>query len=287
MKILLIVIVIVLVLVLFAFFQTKKVLRGRRKALDAHPKDFGVDAVELDFITEDEVELKGWWVPHTNSSRTIILMHGWGMNKADIFKYTHFLLEEGYNLFYFDFRALGESEGEESGIGMLEDKDIDAAIKFIQNKYPEKTTHIALYGISMGATVAAYRAGTDRDIKCVVLEATYYSFKNVVSLWAWTHKRVPYFPVVPLVLFFMKKALGVNFEDLSPYSTAPKITCPVLMIHGEFDSLAPLKNAKEIFNLITAQKEMWVVLGAHHNNCAQIAGEEYKKKLTEFFKKNF
>ena len=38
-------------------------------------------------------------------------MHGWGMNRSDIFKNTYFLRDLGFNLCYFDFRALGESGG--------------------------------------------------------------------------------------------------------------------------------------------------------------------------------
>jgi len=284
--ILIAVLILGLIYVWYVWRKTKNILRSRRKKPDVSPRGYGIDFTEVSFAAEDNIELKGWFLPKADCTKTVIFLHGWGMNKADIFKYTNFLHAD-YNLFYFDFRAHGESGGKESGVGMIEHKDLNAALDFLKNNYPKAAENIALYGISMGATVAANRAASDGKIKCVVLEAMYGHFTNAIRLWAWTHKKIPYFPTVPLVIFFMRKMIGADFEAVSPASSAPKIKCHVLMIHGEFDNIAPLADAKKVFGLIPAPKEMWVVPNALHATCHEAAGEEYKEKLSQFFKKNF
>ena len=121
--------------VLFCIHTAKKVLHpiSKRKPLDAWPDQFKLPYENVTFRTEDKVQLKGWFIPAPEESeKTIILMHGWGMNRADILKNTYFLHDLGFNLFYFDFRALGESGGKTSSIGYLELKDITAAISFLK-----------------------------------------------------------------------------------------------------------------------------------------------------------
>ena len=107
--------------VVFCMHAAKRVLHpvSKRKALDAWPDQFGLPYENVYFKTEDKVQLKGWFIPsEAYSNKTIVLMHGWGMNRADILKNTYFLHDLGFNLLYFDFRALGESGGKTSSIGL-------------------------------------------------------------------------------------------------------------------------------------------------------------------------
>ena len=213
-------------------------------------------------------------------------MHGWGMNRGDIFKNTSFLWDLGYNLLYFDFRALGESGGKISSIGYLETKDLKAAIKFLKETRPYACEKIGLYGLSMGGMVAVHEAAYNSEISCVVAEASYYSFRKVVSRWAWVHNKVPYFPLMPIVLHYMRKRLAVNPEQYSPKYNVPKISPrPIFIIHGRYDNLVPAAQAKLLYKNAGEPKEIWLVPGAKHNQCAEVGGFEYKQRMSDFFRK--
>ncbi len=267
----------------------KKVLHpvSKRKPLDAWPDQFGLPYENVTFKTQDQVQLKGWFITAPEfSDKTIILMHGWGMNRADILKNTYFLRELGFNLFYFDFRALGESGGKTSSIGYLELKDITAAVNFLKDTRPQFCEKIGLYGLSMGGMVAICEAAHNPDIACVVAEASYYSFRRVVSRWAWVHRRVPYFPIMPMVLHYIRKQLGINPERYSPKYNIPKISPrPVFLIHGRYDNLVPAAQAKLLYKCAGEPKEIWLVPGAKHNKCAEVGGFEYKQRLADFYRK--
>lgn len=286
----------ILFVLAFAFFLTvwfcaraaKKVLHplSKRKPLDVWPDQYKLPYENIYFKTEDGVQIKGWFLPNPASDKTIILMHGWGMNRGDVFKNTYFLYDLGYNLMYFDFRALGESGGNTSSIGYLEVKDLQAALKFLKETRPFACEKIGLYGLSMGAMVAVCEAAQNPEIRCVVAEASYYSFRRVVSRWAWVHNRVPYFPLIPIVLHYIRRNLSVNPEYYSPKYNIPKISPrPVFIIHGRYDNLVPAAQAKMLFKRAGEPKEIWLVPGAKHNKCAEVGGFEYKQRLMNFFKK--
>lgn len=279
-----------LLIVLFCMRAAKNVLHpvSKRKPLDAWPDQFGLPYENVCFKTEDKVQLKGWFIASAEESdKTIILMHGWGMNRADILKNTHFLRDLGFNLFYFDFRALGESGGKTSSIGYLELKDVAAAVRFLKETRPQFCEKIGLYGLSMGGMVAICEAARNTEIACVAAEASYYSFRRVVSRWAWVHHHVPYFPLIPIILHYIRKYLGVNPERYSPKYNIPKIAPrPVFIIHGRYDNLVPAAQAKLLYKNAGKPKEIWLVPRAKHNKCAAVGGFEYKQRLADFFRQN-
>ncbi|MBR3631492.1 MAG: alpha/beta hydrolase [Elusimicrobiaceae bacterium] len=258
---------------------------SKRKPLDVWPDQYRLAYENVCFQTADKVQLKGWFLPNPDSNKTIILMHGWGMNRGDIFRNTCFLRDLGFNLLYFDFRALGESGGKISSIGYLETKDLQAAISFLKETRPFACEKIGLYGLSMGGMVAIYEAANNPEIACVAAEASYYSFRKVVSRWAWVHNKVPYFPLMPIVLHYIRQRLGANPEQYSPKFNVPKITPrPIFIIHGRYDNLVPAAQAKLLYKNAGEPKEIWLVPGAKHNQCAEVGGFEYKQRMGDFFR---
>lgn len=275
-------------LVWLCAYTAKKVLHpvSKRKALYIWPDEYKMPYDNVYFTTEDKVTIKGWFIPYDGSEQTIILMHGWGMNRSDILKNTYFLHDLGFNLLYFDFRALGESGGKVSSIGYLETRDVRAAIKYLKETRPESCKKIGLYGLSMGAMVAICEGASNPEINCVVAEASYYSFRRVVSRWAWVHHKVPSFPVIPIVLHYIRRYLRVNPERYSPKYNIGKISPrPVFIIHGRYDNIVPAAQAKLLFKRAGEPKEIWLVPGAKHNKCAEVGGFEYKQRMSDFFRR--
>ncbi len=278
---------VVLLVVLFCKRAAKKLLhpKAKRKVLFAWPREFGLAYEDVSFQTADGVSLKGWWVPAENSTKTIICMHGWGMNRSAILPYTCFLRDLGYNLFYFDFRALGESGGETSSIGYLELKDVRGAVEFLKKNYPNQCEKIGLYGLSLGGMVAIGEAARNPEIACVVAEAPYYSFRKVVSRWAWIHYHLPYFPLLPIVLHYVRRQLGANPERYSPKYTVAKIAPrPLFIIHGRYDNLVPAAYARRLLRRAGEPKQLWLVPNAKHDKCGEAGGFAYKQKLADFFR---
>lgn len=277
--------------VLISYLKSDSIVRPgkRRTPLTQHPDNFKLAHETIDFPTADGVTLKGWFIPAASgeTDKTIILCHGWGVNRGDLLRDTYFLAEKGFNLFYFDFRASGESGGSLSSVGYLETRDFDAAYEFLKSHRPHAAEHVAVLGSSMGASVAIFAAAKYPEIKCVLAENAFLSYTKVITNWSWMRSKVPYFPLVPLTLAFARKKLGADPEPFSPAYNIDKVTMPIMIINGDHDDIVPLRDAEELFGLAKSpKKQMWVINGATHGKCAEVGGEVYKNKVIQFFTEN-
>lgn len=272
----------------FSYTNSKEIYKPRhkRKDLEIFPDQLKLPFQKTLFKTKDNVKIKGWFVPYEDSEKTIILMHGWSMNKGDIFDKMSFLWEQGYNLFYFDFRGTGESGGV-SSVGYKETKDLQSAIEYLQQTQPQASKELAIYGMSMGSAIGIYHIAKKNDIKCIVAESPYYSYENVIARWAWLHRKIPYFPFVWLALKFAKKHFKINPEYYSPAKNISDVKVPIFFIYGRNDDLVPTNNARKLFNKANKPKDLWIVPGAEHAKCAEVGGAEYQKRIIKFFKKYF
>lgn len=288
---LLIVLVIVVIPVIYmAYKSTSSILRpkNRRRPVTVFPDQFNLPFEPMRTFTADGVLLKGWFIPAPQvSNKTIIGLHGFGQNKGDVLAALNFLHDEGYNLTFFDFRNAGESEGNKSTIGYLEIKDLDAWLKHLRRTHPFEIDSLAVCGISMGASVAVYALAQKHQIKCGIIQSVFDSYKKVVKRWAWVNMRVPYFPLTWLTILFTRMKLGIDPEVYSPINMAPRINPGkhVLFVHGSHDNLAHIDDTKHLFDISGGQKEFLTIQGSKHAECAEVGGDEYKKKVKEFLKK--
>ena len=269
------------VLLLLAVCWAVKVSKGTKTAVRVTPADYQLSAQTVLPTTTDHITLEGWLIKAPGSNKTIILVHGFGMNKGEVLKRTYYLAKH-YNLLYLDCRGAGDSSGR-SEAGLQESKDIQAAVTYLRTQHPALASKIALYGISMGSAAVAYYAATQGGAQCLVLESSYFSFKNVAKRWMWKHAKVPYFPLVSSMIFWKEHKLGQKVETFALKNTASQITCPVLMIQGEKDRLTPVAKAQKTYHLLAGPKELWVVPQAGHLSCYQQGGDAYVEKITRFF----
>ena len=78
---------------------------------------------------------------------------------------------------------------------------------------------------------------------------------------------------------------GINLEPMEQerMNRIRKISVPVLIIHGEFDNLVPLQEAKDLFAALgTAQKQLIIIPQADHNNIMFADLEQYFEAIQKF-----
>ncbi len=255
---------------------------GRRLPLTTRPEHFGLRCETVEFVAADGVPLRGWFIPATPASdRTLVFCHGWGTNKGEILRHTHGLCRRGFNLFYFDFRRCGESGGESSSVGTLEARDFDAAANFIRARRPRDL--FGLYGLSMGAMVAFCGLDRHRYFKAAVLESPFASHRQAIERYGAVKTGLRRNPLVPLVLFWMRRRLGVDPDAASPESLAGRIDVPLLVICGERDTAASAEVGQSLVDKAAGPATLWVIPGAGHARCAESAGKAYEDNLADFY----
>ena len=254
------------------------------------PEQFGLRYEKVSFKTSDGLTLKGWFLPSpTADQRTLIMCHGWGDNKGELLKQTHFLNETGgFNLLYFDFRSHGESEGKITTVGGLETMDFDAAVSWLRANKPALAGRVGVFGVSMGAAVTVAAMPDHPDLRCAVVESPFSDYRGVVRRWSWNHLKVPRFPLVDLSLWMLRRRVGdPHIDKFNPFEAAPRIAPrPLLVIGGENDRLMPVGDVTRVFNAAREPKQLWIVPGAYHAKCREAAALEYDTRVTGFFSRN-
>lgn len=259
---------------------------ARRPGVAYNPDQYRLAHETVEFATADGVRLRGWFVPAPGgaSGRTIIFCHGWGSDRGEMLRDTWFMAEKGFNLFYFDFRASGESKGSVSSVGYLETRDFDAAYEFLKANRPHAVESVGVFGTSMGGSVAIYAAAKYPELVCLLAENTFLSYNRVVANWSWRRLKVPYYPLVALTLFFVRRKLKLDPEPYSPLYNAGRVKMPTMFINGDNDDLVSETDAKALFELCPSEKkQFWVIAGASHAKCAEVGGEVYRGRVAAFF----
>jgi pimeloyl-ACP methyl ester carboxylesterase len=255
----------------------------------------------VNFLSLDGTALKGLFVPHRAKRRgggeTIIFAHevGAGLNSYE--KYCAFLLDEGYNIFSFDFRGQHAEKNMHYNptqwASETEYYDLLGAIAYVEGRPDVDPERIGLFGISRGATTCLCVVGGTPSIKAVVCDgafSTKWTLEAYIRKWAPIYfpklfaQRLPYFFIAYLALLgriASQRKLGLKLLSLE-WSLRQNLSVPVFVIHGERDSYIDSQHAKWLYERIRASKQMWIVEGARHNEAVSLRPGEYRKRVASF-----
>ncbi|GAC1627075.1 MAG: alpha/beta hydrolase [Chloroflexota bacterium] len=234
----------------------------------------------VDFETADGVRLRGWWLTRPESARTVICCTGHRGLKQDLLGIGTGLWRAGNNVLLFDFRGCGDSDLVPLSLAYHELLDARAAIRFVQERNPG--AHIGLVGYSMGAAVSILVAAEDPSIRVVVADSSFATMRDVVAFAIRRH-RLPAHPIVGLSDLFNYWRHGYRFSAVKPIDAIGRMAPrPVLIIHGEEDSVTPVDNAYRLFEAAREPKELWVVPGARHCGAYFAHRQTYVRRVSEF-----
>jgi len=255
-------------------------IRPPRIHSDATPGHFRLDYEEVSFVTDDQVTLRGWFIPNKQAvaAKTIIALHGYPADKGNILPVVIFLSEK-YNLLLFDFRYLGGSGGRYSTIGADETRDLRSAVSFLKSRGIQE---VGLWGFSMGAAVALMAAPTLPEVKAVVAESSYAR----LDLMAPALFQIPFlkYPLAWLTALWARLFLGINLEQVSPQDSVKGLHIPVLVSHSKTDQTIPFQHALLLQEALkhNPRAEFWFHDDLVHGQLAA----DYEARIKNFFAAN-
>ena len=136
------------------------------------PAAFGIaDVQTLSLTTQDQVQLKAWYIPpQPETGMVILLLHGYAHNRQDVLPEAKILTSHGFGALLLDLRGHGESQPAAVTFGEKEQLDVRAALDWLSAR-PE-VKRIGGMGFSMGgATMAIASARDSRISRSVVAVA--------------------------------------------------------------------------------------------------------------------
>jgi pimeloyl-ACP methyl ester carboxylesterase len=244
------------------------------------PQDMGFGYEEVIFSSTDNKELSGWLIYSPNAEGTIICCHGYPANKSDILPTVSFLYPH-FNLFLFDFRGHGDSQGRLVSFGLREDKDLLGAINYIKKNPKTNKLPIGIWGYSFGGAVAIKTCAQSKEIKALVTDSAYADFPEMII----QH----YGNLGPLKYIFGAggKFIGNilfrgKLSELSPETFMDSLNTPILIIHASGDSLVPVEHAERLYDKAKQPKELLILQDITHG---AIETGLYRYKIKMFFEK--
>ena len=221
------------VLVLMYVFQRR--LMYFPDAARTAPAAVGLpQAQELRLESIDGERLIAWHIPPRGERPVLLYLHGnaGALNlRAVRFQW---LVADGDGLVALSYRGFGGSSGQPSEQGLI--NDALAAYDFAAVHYPAR--RIVLWGESLGTAVAIALAA-EREVGGVILDAPFTSIADVGAA------AYPFAPVRWLIKDAFRSDLRIG-----------KVRSPVLVLHGERDSIVPIRFGERLFALANEPKRM-------------------------------
>ena len=141
------------------------------RILTATPASAGMqyDDIRFDATETGALQLDGWWIPATNATHTLLVLHDGYGSLSDTVPHLQALHNLGLNLFAFDYRGFGQSlntHPSEASTG----EDADAAWNYLTGTRHLAPSTIALDGVGLGAAIAAEAARRHPEAPALILE---------------------------------------------------------------------------------------------------------------------
>ena len=229
----------------------------------------GMASVWIDFdskVTREPGRLHALWAaqPARANAPVLLYLHGARWNVESSSPRIRRLQEMGFAVLAIDYRGFGKSSpllpSEDSAY-----EDALAAWQWLAQKYPQRPRYI--YGHSLGGAVAIDLASHVDDERGTIVEATFTSIPDLASSMKWG-----WLPVGPLIT--------QRFDSMSKVK---KIGSPLLVVHGDSDSLIPSELGRKLYDAATGQKRFVLVEGGTHHSTMGVGFDEYKQALAELF----
>lgn len=225
------------------------------------PRDFGMPFEAVSIRTADGETLRAWRIEAPAARARILYFHGNGGNLSNWAPILAGIVRRGYSVFAIDYRGYGVSSGRPTERGLY--RDADAALPAA---WPadDGRTPIVYWGRSLGGAVAAY-AATVRKPDGIIIEAGFPSARAAI-------KGSPL--LAALSVFSSYRFPAGEFLARAP--------APVLVMHGDRDSVIPFALGRELFDRIGGAKEFVVIPGGDHNDAVAPDAPAYWAAVDRF-----
>jgi len=247
----------------------------------------------------------------------VILCNGFaGIKELLLPAYAERLAQHGLIALIFDYRGFGDSEGERGRLVPQEQvTDIRHAMTFVQTLKEVNGEHIGLWGTSFGGANSIYVASIDTRVKALAVQLTFASGERMITRELREEEREKLESTLRKVrerAVTRNKVLRLNPDQILtdeesqafyadiveqypkvqtkiPFSTLQHImehnpqyvianvTCPILIIAAEKDTVCPTQESYILFEHANEPKKLLMLEGCKHYDAYE--GKPFEKGI--------
>lgn len=196
----------------------------------------------------------------------ILHFHGNGEVVSDYDEVSLFYLKNGINLVVVDYRGYGKSTGNPTLTAIS--RDAGVIYNAVRNELANRgiTSRVWVMGRSLGSVPAIEIAHQNKEmVPGLIIES---GFSGIARL---------------LLRLGLTAETDLQRIDSDGIAMVNAIRTPVLIIHGEYDTLVPLEEAEVLNEQIgSEQKELVIIPGGTHNDIMFIGLKQYFEAIRRF-----
>jgi fermentation-respiration switch protein FrsA (DUF1100 family) len=231
------------------------------KAMSETPRAWGLEYEDVFIHTEDGIKLHGWYIPMPGAKHTVLFFHGNAGNisqRGDSIEIFHRL---GLNVFIFDYRGYGQSEGRPGEKGLY--ADARAAWRYLIQDKGIAPGNVILFGRSLGGAVATHLAA-EAGPGTLILESTFNSVRGMAQ------------EVFPIMSYLVPLRYAFDTEV-----TIKQVRVPLLVIHSTEDEIIPYKLGRRVYEAANQPKVFMKITGGHNDGFLR-SQPHYEKAMMGF-----
>jgi uncharacterized protein len=247
---------------------------------DVPAANLGAAHEDVELRTSDGLLLKGWYVPSRNGAAVISFPGRSGTRLQ-----ARMLARHGYGVLLVDRRGEGASEGDWNVFGWQGERDLHAAVRFLQARDDVDPERIGGIGRSVGGEMLIGVAAESDAFKAVVSEgASGRSVRDDFANLDFNAANLPGFATQGMIT--AATAVFTNNlppEDLKGLATriSPRA---VFFIYGEHGQGGTERTPNQGFYAAAGEpKEIWEVPGSQHVGGITTQPAEYEQRVIGFF----
>jgi uncharacterized protein len=249
------------------------------------PYQVSEDVLAWSARTADGLTLRGWYCPTPKHRRLIVLVHGMGGSRDEMARIGRDLHAEGYDVLLFDLRGHGSSDRSRLYMGGRERGDLRAVLDWA-SRQGYSADRVGWLGYSMGASTLLMEAEQNARIRAVVLDSPFGNLPELLDRQLTQHSHLPRW-FNPGILMAARIAFGVRTDNLIPLRSALRWgERPMLLIHGEADSIVPVAQARQIARAIGPHCQALILPGVEHVGAYNQGPVRYIAAVDRFFDRN-
>ena len=285
-----ILLVLMALLIAAGFFLARFAMTGKRQTLEearawqeAHYDFSWYDALEK---TEYTVQSSDGYLLHAvflknpeETSRYILISHGYTDNRFGACKYAKMYLDEGFNVIAYDLRGHGLNEPTFCTYSVRERKDLLAMIRDSRSRYPGATL-LGIHGESLGAATSIAVLEEKPPIDFVVSDCGFSDIAPVLEAGL-QGMHLPRF-LLRIASLCARVRYGTSFAEMRPIDSLEENRIPILFVHGAEDSFIVPDHSRRMKDATKGYAEIHLIPGAAHAQSILTDPAAYRKIVHDF-----
>ena len=226
------------------------------------PASLGIPYRVVSLTTSDGERLTAWQLEPERPIADVVYFHGNGGNLSIWLPVLAALHQLQLRVLAIDYRGYGLSTGSPSEAGVY--LDAEAVARHAQSHRAPAGVPLVFWGRSLGGPIAA---SATRSVAPdgLILENTFADKAAVAGTQ----------PVLRVLNWF-------TAYEFSTVELLRDFRPPVLVLHGDADSIVPFRLGRDLYEHLSAPKQFVAISGADHNDFFDVSRASYWKPVLEF-----